>query len=262
MPTVSKKRTLRILHGLVERCDTLGDKKLGEPVFTEWHNDAMAAARNIFGEGSVRDKSFAAIKFAGNPFLANEREWFLHGLSTAKAMLSSMAAEVFDFWPNDETSSSTTNRKAASGRDVFIIHGRNLDLAEVVARFVDKRGLNAVILHEKPNKGRTIIEKFEQNAMPCAFAIALLTADDEGRLRNSDEDLHHRARQNVILELGYFHGALGRDRVAVLHDETVELPSDYDGVIYIPINGGAWKAKLDTELDAAGLVRAEPAARA
>lgn len=90
-------------------------------------------------------------------------------------------------------------------------------------------GLRPVILHEQANKGRTIIEKFEQHAVPCAFAVVLLTPDDHGGAAKSNAELRSRARQNVILELGYFVGKLGRHKVAArersgpVHDEPVEL---------------------------------------
>lgn len=63
-----------------------------------------------------------------------------------------------------------------------------------------------------------------------------------------------RARQNVILELGFFLGKLGRKRVCALYEEGVEIPSDYDGVIFVPLDkNGAWHLSLAKELKAAGL---------
>ena len=101
-------------------------------------------------------------------------------------------------------------------------------------------------------KGRTIIEKFEDFAH-VGFALVLLTPDDEGRLRDDKGDFKPRARQNVILELGYFLGKLGRERVCALVKEGVERPSDYDGVVYIPLDdSGGWEMKLIRELKSAG----------
>lgn len=58
-------------------------------------------------------------------------------------------------------------------------------------------------------------------------------------------------RQNVIFELGFFIGALGPDKVAALVADDVELPSDFDGVVYIPLEGD-WRTRLARELQAAG----------
>jgi predicted nucleotide-binding protein len=80
----------------------------------------------------------------------------------------------------------------------------------------------------------------------------LLTGDDVGGL--SPDTLEPRARQNVVFEFGFFFGALGRNRVAVLHEEGVELPSDVHGIVYIPLDeAGAWKMLLARELKGASL---------
>ena len=75
-----------------------------------------------------------------------------------------------------------------------------------------------------------------------------MTPDDVGSLASDPKMLKSRARQNVILELGYFMGRLGRSRVCALYKGEIELPSDYQGVIYIEIdNAGAWRTKLAQE---------------
>lgn len=145
---------------------------------------------------------------------------------------------------------------AAGVPAVFVVHGHNHGIKEAVARATTQMtGLQALILHEQANKGRTIIEKFEQTAAEACFAVIVMTADDEGRAcADASADLQSRARQNVVLELGYFIGRLGRSRVAVLHEEGVEVPSDILGVMYTPIDdGGLWKYELGKELKAAGI---------
>jgi predicted nucleotide-binding protein len=135
---------------------------------------------------------------------------------------------------------------------VFVVHGHNHGAKEAVARFLEKLDLDPVILHEKPNAGRTIIEKFSDYA-DVSFAVVLLTADDEGKSKDSSEDLKARARQNVILEFGYFLGKLGRANVCALYEDGVEIPSDYQGVLFVPYDSaGRWKNELVKELRAAG----------
>ena len=139
-------------------------------------------------------------------------------------------------------------------RVVFIVHGREEGPRESVARFVARLGLNPIILHEQPDQGRTIIEKFEEHSADVRYAIVLLTADDRGGLADAKPSTYRpRARQNVILELGYFLGKLGRRRVSVIYEEAVEIPSDYQGVLYTPLDPGtAWRFKLAREMKAAG----------
>lgn len=105
---------------------------------------------------------------------------------------------------------------------------------------------------QQPNEGRTIIEKFEDHA-DVGFAIVLMTPDDVGALVKEKDKLKPRARQNVIMELGFFLGKLGRKRVCALHKD-VEIPSDYKGVLYVPMDKqGGWQLKLATEIKAAGI---------
>jgi predicted nucleotide-binding protein len=94
--------------------------------------------------------------------------------------------------------------------------------------------------------------------------VVLLTGDDEGRQRGAEQELQPRARQNVILELGFFVGALGRQRVVLLYEDGVELPSDISGVLYLPLDAaGAWKTRLGREMLEAGVrVNAEAVLRA
>jgi predicted nucleotide-binding protein len=139
-------------------------------------------------------------------------------------------------------------------RSVFLVHGHSESAKHNVARFLENGRTNFEVrlLSETTNRGRTIIEKFEDEAELSTYAVVLLTADDEGGPRSGAER-HPRARQNVILELGYFIGRLGRDKVAILYEAGVELPSDVLGVAYIELDqNGGWKLKLAKELRGRG----------
>ncbi len=154
-----------------------------------------------------------------------------------------------------EADTSKTAKKAVGGKDVFLVHGHNERWLSETARFIESFGLNVVILREQPNKGRTIIEKFEDHAADVGFAVVLLTGDDKGGTQDAKfEDYRLRARQNVILELGFFLGAIGRARVCALYEHGVEIPSDFSGVLFVPIeDSGAWRLPLAREMKAAAL---------
>jgi predicted nucleotide-binding protein len=142
-----------------------------------------------------------------------------------------------------------------SNNNVFIVHGHDNSLKIEVQSILRKLKLNPIILHEQENEGKTIIEKFEKHSEGAAFAVVLLTPDDLGRSSVAESDaLTSRARQNVILELGYFMGSLGRGKVCALYKGDIELPSDYSGILYLETDKGEdWKFKLAKELKTAGL---------
>lgn len=130
---------------------------------------------------------------------------------------------------------STGSGETGTG-SIFIVHGRNTDRAARVASFV--RNLvepthPVVVLKDTEDAGETLIEKFEREAVHVAFAVVIATADDHGALSDETEAFEPRARQNVILELGYFWGALGREKVAVLPEPGVVLPSDLAGLLTV-----------------------------
>lgn len=130
-------------------------------------------------------------------------------------------------------------------KKIFIVHGHNAELKETVARKIEKVGYEAIILHEQASGGDTIIEKLERMAANVQFAIVLYTGDD--KCLNEKR----RARQNVVFEHGYLIAKLGRNRVCAIVEDNVEIPSDLDGVVYIPKNG--FEKELYRELKNAGL---------
>ena len=143
-----------------------------------------------------------------------------------------------------------------SGTNVFVVHGRDRGVRETVARFVEHLGLNPIILDDLPSSGRTVIEKFERSVVDynVRYAIVLMTPDDIGTLASEVDNSSARARQNVIFELGYFVGKLGRENVCPLVKGEVEIPSDFYGVVYVALDDfDGWKIKLESEIAAAGL---------
>ena len=139
-----------------------------------------------------------------------------------------------------------------ASRKIFVVHGHDEGAREAVARFIERIELKAIILHEQPNRGLTIIEKFEAEAEQVGFTVVLLTPDDLGGTQANGEQAP-RARQNVIYELGYFVGKIGRGRVCLLRKGDIEGFSDFNGVIYTQMDAaGAWKLTLARELKAAG----------
>ena len=182
--------------------------------------------------------------------LSAEIDWYRKKIVSQINSLEGICEELQLFNGPSDTASPTL------GKEIFIVHGREDEIKETVARFVEQLGLKATILHEQPNEGRTIIEKLEDCADRAGFAIVLLTPDDVGALKDRIEgESKPRARQNVIFELGYFMGKLGRERVCPLFKGEIENPSDIDGVVYVPMNDtDGWKLKLCQEMKNAGFL--------
>lgn len=210
-------------------------------------NDSIAAEYRKIGEwGSLFfNASFGQLVNGFVEGIANQ----INCLMSISERLD-LIPESHNLFQASEAPSSVNHSKTS----VFVVHGRDDAAKTEVARFIEKLGLEAVILHEQANQGRTIIEKFEQHAAQVGFAVILLTPDDVAAPKDQPNDVQSRARQNVILELGYFCGTLSRARVTVLYWPNVELPSDINGLTYIPHDSkGGWHLPLAKELRLAGL---------
>lgn len=202
--------------------------------------------KKLFGENSDYIKKFSRISFfvmyAPSTDDAKIDAWESGKYKTYN-LIDTMIEDLQLDTPKPPTQTINQNKNTK----VFIVHGRD-DLAKIeVARFLEKLGIEAIILHEQANGGATIIEKFEQYA-DVGFAVILYTPCDTGKYKD-DKKTTSRARQNVVFEHGYFIGKIGRKNVLALVKDDVEKPSDIDGVVYQPMdNSGAWKFKLAKEL--------------
>ena len=247
------------LRKSLDKISELEQKKRGSSDFNKWHRNTEVAIAHTFGEESRHVSEFRAIHYV--PFFVGDvpaqeyQSTYLNGLKSAKPLLESKVEEINDYWQEEinDTPSPDQEDPPTATRDVFVVHGRDDGTRETVARFLQKIDFRPIILHEQPSHGSTIIEKFERHVQ-AVFAIALFMPDDVGALASKASDLKSRARQNVVFEFGYFIGLLGRERVCAIVGNGVEVPSDYDGVVYIKLDdAGAWKMELVREMKAAGL---------
>jgi len=213
--------------------------------------------RRVFGESSKYLKDLNNIRFFPL-FLSTDKEelnksW-VSGKNKTLNLFNTMLEELKLFGIGQNVD-KIQKADAKSSNRIFIVHGHDEAMKQAVARTVEKIGLEPIILHEKPSEGRTIIEKFTDYS-DVSFAIVLLSPDDVAYPKNqSPKDAKLRARQNVIFELGFFIGKLGRKRVLVLYQEekNFEMPSDYSGVLYTPYDdSGRWQFDLVKELKACG----------
>ncbi|PLA73791.1 hypothetical protein CYQ88_09220 [Hydrogenovibrio sp. SC-1] len=144
--------------------------------------------------------------------------------------------------------------KPVKKNKVFIVHGRDNEAKQEVARFIEVIGLTPIILHEQASGGKTIIEKIEHYSEEAGFAVVLYTGCDRGRgAHETKVPARQRARQNVVFEHGYLMAKLGRENVCALVKGEIETPNDISGVVYIGHDiAGAWKTEIAKELKVSG----------
>ena len=231
-------------------------KDTGE--FTEWKQTVQSALRRLFGTKCEQLQAFNKVKYTPSVFVSGMpdsvfQNRFMDGIRSARAIIRSAVTEFEDYElepsssvdPTATTSKSDDSAKVV--RKIFVVHGHDNEMKQTVARFLERLDFEAIILHEQASGGNTIIEKFERNS-DVSYAVVLLSPDDVGAPKDKKDELQPRARQNVVLELGYFIGRLGRSHVCPLMRGPLEIPSDVHGVVYVPFKGEEWKFHLVKEL--------------
>jgi len=236
-----------------ERIEALKECPDHTDALIEWYNKTVDALEAIFASGAgdffESNSGFIFAYFYDRP---NELQ--NANRDRASGILKKLARQLGDGSNTKETYKEEAE-KTDSANKIFVVHGHDNAAVTEVARMLEKLDLEPIVLREQPNRGATIIEKFEAYST-VGFAVVLMTSDDLGSkaLPNPNKnELRPRARQNVILELGYFLGVLGRDKVCVLKHDDVEEPSDIFGVVYTLLDAaGRWQFDLVKELKAAG----------
>lgn len=235
------------LQSLIAEIDVLisHSVKHTTPAFQAWYTEAERFLIKTFGVDSFEYNKLKETRFKPTAFVSDSDivRKCKDGLVATKM--------IFNSYLNEIKESENTNciiKNTSFFNKVFIVHGHDGELKQSVARIIENQDIDAIILSELANKGRTIIEKFEENS-DVGGAICLFTADDIGHAKSTSEE-RLRARQNVVFEAGYFMGKLGRERVVIIAEKDVELPSDMQGIVYTDKNN--WEIDVLKELKAMG----------
>ncbi len=243
------------IRRIIEQAHTLIEEKADykTPGFESWCTIVKSFLCSKFGENSPEYTSFVKRKFVPSVIPINAN---IDLSEHCKKGIESTIKE-FEYYLEDEREEDDEVLQKQDEDDVngefelnkvFIVHGHNGELKESIARVIEAQGIKPIILSEQVNKGKTIIEKIEDNTDVNA-AIILLTDDDVGRDSN-DEDCKPRPRQNVVFEAGYFMATLGRKNIIIVADDNIEIPSDLQGIVYT--SKSDWKIEVCKELKEIG----------
>lgn len=240
----------RLIDDLITQAESLKEQPYNsiKGDFTEWQQMTKAVIKRLFVDHAEKIKDFESISYRPGVTtnLTPKEVWpnaYEKGLNQAIGLLNALKYEL-KLSVKDDISEKPN--AIMQSNTCFIVHGHNNEIKLEVKDFVTAElKLRPIVLHQKPNEGKTVLEKFEKHA-DVDFAVCVWSADDEGNEKGSSIT-KLRARQNVIIETGFFWGKLGRDRVIVLLEDGVEIPSDYAGMLYIKYSGN-WMEELRREV--------------
>lgn len=248
----SNKTIDQMLAEDIDRCEKYleqpSNDKAGQMLYVEL-TGRYDSIINGFGNGLYQ---YFAEQHFYDPEVSGES--LLHNLRMLHGKMLSYQATRFPPIADETPSSKPLVPNVKDNKKIFIVHGHDNEAKQELARVLEKSGFEAIILHEQPTAGKTIIEKIERFT-DVSYAIVLYTECDMGRDKTKPVDQEQfRARQNVVFEHGYLISKLGRDHVCALVKGDVETPGDISGVIYIPMDeNGAWKMQVAIDMQDVGL---------
>jgi predicted nucleotide-binding protein len=249
------EKSIQVLNQQISKGqELLNNLPVDSNKYDTWKNVTKIFLIKAFGTSSPNIPTFMDVgKYSSRPLYPEPSYWEQKRAEKLEKQISLLGGFI-EILESETSSSDDKNLKEKKyipidEKSVFLVHGHDSAMESITARFIEKLGLKLIVLHEQPNKGRTIIEKF-QDYSNVSYAVVLLTPDDIGGVASSKlKEQQPRARQNVVFELGYFIGKLGRKRVCALYTEGVEIPSDYSGVLFIKLDElEDWKLRLVKEM--------------
>ena len=257
---ISFKEAKQRLEQLIQRGEQISSRMpVDEAAFEAWSTRGFELIEKVWGKTSGHSHTFAgdmiwdsrvdSMVYPPTPIRLEAR------IRVLRELLQIVEDELsFETVNETEAAGDADSVPAVRSRKVFLVHGRNEEATQKVARFLDGLELKAILLEEQAYEGRSTLEKFAGHS-DVGFAVVLVTGDDVGRPKDApSDDLKPRARQNVIFELGFFLGKLPKGHVCALYENGVELPSNFHGIGYVPYDtAGAWKIRLAHEINNSGL---------
>ena len=232
MMSTTKAQAVDYIRRVLDKISDLTGLSSDAAEFIVWKRGALHAIASVFDNDTKHVRDFRRISFTSRFFAQNfstDIDFFQSGLDQAKTVLESMLEEIEEYRPDDIMPIATHETPEMPDQQVsnrvFVVHGRDDGSRNTVARFLESLELEPIILQERPNEGRTIIQKFEDHS-GVGFAVVLCTPTMLGHWLPNNRNCVPRPRQNVILELGFFWGKLGRKKVCALLDGDMDMPSD------------------------------------
>ena len=185
-PSIAPQKGIELLRKQIETGrNLLESQPLDRALLDGWYNTTAHIVDKAFGENSPTRVTFAQSR---GPTIAvwgaSPQEQEAQRVSTLEHRITLLGTfirhlEIESEMTQEHPAQPREFIEKTQSREVFIVHGHQHGAKEEVARFVEKLGFKAVILHEQPNLGRTLFEKLKDHA-EVAYAVILLTGDDRG----------------------------------------------------------------------------------
>jgi len=188
-----------------------------------------------------------------NIVAAKDKKYVAECIEKGKVKGAYLCTEKFLTKPQAVATLSVASTSAK--RRVIVVCGTDDDMKKALTHALSKLWLIPVLLCEEPSHGRKLMERYTDYA-DVGFAVVLLSPDDFGYAKNAESTTRKlRPRQEVVFELGFLLGKLGRGNVLVFFKECLnfEVPTDFEGMKTVAFDQlDSWKLALIRELGNSG----------
>ena len=150
------------------------------------------------------------------------------GGSIERSFLETLRRDMDYIFELNAQFSATDSKETDNPLRVFISHGSSQDWMQVQNYIEKDLEIDTLELAQEPNKGRTVLQKLNEESDKCSYAVVVMTGDDV------ISDSETRTRENVMHEIGFFQGKYGLAKVCLLYEEGTNIPSNIHGLVYIP----------------------------
>ncbi|GAI92853.1 unnamed protein product, partial [marine sediment metagenome] len=191
----------------------------------------LSGMRSVNIEGSKSDMWSVTLKLPFDPFVVSASLICVQATNRAIGKLVyDITKGTRDKLTGESTPQKTTKQKVIKvPPKVFIVHGGKSGVLDKLCEFVEALGIKPLVVEMLPSKGMTLANKVKKYQQEADCAIILAT---RGGIIDIKSGKQH-PRLNVIDELSSFWEAFP-ERVILLLEKGVELPSNKAGVAYEP----------------------------
>lgn len=129
---------------------------------------------------------------------------------------------------------SVDTKLPAQNRKVFITHGKNRSLVDLIKRFLTYAEMEPVVLVEQETVAQPVPEKVMEAMRSCSAAVIHVDADQ--KLIDAEGKETVMLNPNVMIEVGAAMALYGR-RFILLVKEGITLPSNLQGLYEVRYSG-------------------------
>jgi predicted nucleotide-binding protein len=194
-----------------------------------------------------------------NLVAAKDKKFLIESIVKGKVKGAYVCTEKFlpSTEKNTSTNKSTISALRNLSRRIIVVCGADDEMKQALTEALTKLSLIPLVMCEEPSQGKKIVENFNRDYADVTFAVVLLSPDDFAYAKNEAATKRKlRPQQDVVFELGFLLGKLGKGNVLIFFREcqNFEIPTDFEGIKVTAFDDrDSWKLALIREVSNCGL---------